>query len=661
MLDHCSISHKGGIVLWSRSFTPDAAQLASSSASPVNSLIREALIEGRTAEEKYEKDGYAVRWTFVNDLELIFVVAYQRILQLTYVDDLLSAIKTLFIKYFEPFIAAFVASLHAINTARAAAVQTTSWDFSKAFEGWDNIFDKVLRGFEEKAALERKSRLRAPVRPVEDLSTPPSDDQGTEPTVTADTSQDEQQIARNVQALKNRLRGRGGRRGGRGGGRSDAGSGRDSVPHSDSEFTPKRKTKTKAQRKWGDEVPTESDMASLDFSIDKPEDSEVGSHDLQSLVDQASLGTRTRDGMYEVKDWEFSTNDKDTDNAIANVLRPIEHKAASTSALGSLFARLTGSKVLTEADLKPVLEGMKQHLMKKNVAMDIAEKVCEGVGETLVGKKIGSFQTVTAAVRVALSNSLTRILTPKTSTDLLLSIKNKRASALPSGQQRMPYSITFVGVNGVGKSTNLSKVCFWLIQNGLRVLIAACDTFRSGAVEQLRVHVRNLGMLGVNGAGDSKGRVELFERGYGKDAAGIAKEAILYAKDNDFDVVLIDTAGRMQDNEPLMRALAKLVAVNNPDKIIFVGEALVGNEAVDQLTKFDRALRDFSSASGAGKGRGIDGMLVTKWDTVDDKVGAALSMTYVTGQPIIFVGCGQTYTDLRQLRVANVVGAILDN
>lgn len=129
--------------------------------------------------------------------------------------------------------------------------------------------------------------------------------------------------------------------------------------------------------------------------------------------------------------------------------------------------------------------------------------------------------------------------------------------------------------------------------------------------------------------------------------------------------------------QPLMRALAKvsghscghskinecfikLVAVNNPDKIIFVGEALVGNEAVDQLTKFDRALRDFSSASGSGRGRGIDGMLVTKWDTVDDKVngfqgvlylfdhhfqvGAALSMTYITGQPIIFVGCGQVLT-----------------
>ncbi|CAK5279367.1 unnamed protein product [Mycena citricolor] len=665
MLDHCSISHKGGIVLWSRSFTPDASHLAASSASPVNSLIREALIEGRTAEEKYEKDGYAVKWTFVNDLELIFVVAYQRILQLTYVDDLLAALKTLFVKMFQPFLATFVASLHAMNSGKTTIIEaTTALSFAHAFDGWDKIFDKLLKSLEEKAALDRRSRLR-PVEKalVDDLSSsPPSEELETLPTQSSDTPQDEQQIARNVQALKNRLRGRGGKRGGRGG-RSEAGSGRESVPGSDTESTPsKKKSKVaKVQRKWGDQVPTESDMASLDYSMDSP--SEAGlSQDLEALVDQASLGVRTQDGMYEVKDWEFS---KEEDSAIAAALKGPEVKpAASTGslgALGSLFSRLTGSKVLTEQDLKPVLDGMKQHLMKKNVAVDIAEKVCEGVGESLIGKKVGGFQTTNAAVRMALSTSLTRILTPKTSTDLLLSIRTKLSSPLPSTQQRMPYSITFVGVNGVGKSTNLSKVCFWLIQNGLRVLIAACDTFRSGAVEQLRVHVRNLSMLGVDGATDSKGRVELFERGYGKDAAGIAREAISYGRDNDFDVVLIDTAGRMQDNEPLMRALAKLVAVNSPDKIIFVGEALVGNEAVDQLTKFDRALRDFSSASGAGKGRGIDGMLVTKWDTVDDKVGAALSMTYVTGQPIIFVGCGQTYTDLRQLRVANVVQAILAN
>jgi signal recognition particle receptor subunit alpha len=246
-------------------------------------------------------------------------------------------------------------------------------------------------------------------------------------------------------------------------------------------------------------------MAVLDFSVDKPDtvNGIVGSHDLQALVDKASLGTRTQNGLYEVKDWEFAkkADVDDTDDVIAQALSEkndgAKKASSSLGALGSIFARLTGAKILSEEDLKPVLEAMKQHLMKKNVAKDISEKVCEGVGEGLVGKKVGSFQSTcywfqaplltwkvallvatNAAVRLALSNSLTRILTPKTSTDLLLSIRTKLSSPLPSTQQRLPYSITFVGVNGVGKSTNLSKVCFWLIQNGMKVLIAACDTFR---------------------------------------------------------------------------------------------------------------------------------------------------------------------------------------
>ena len=241
-------------------------------------------------------------------------------------------------------------------------------------------------------------------------------------------------------------------------------------------------------------------MASLDFSSEKSNsvNEQARSHDIRVLIDQSSLGTRSTDGLYEVKDWEFSKREEVHD-MITNALRPTAGKEAapsgSSGVLGSLFARLTGSKVLTLQDLKPVLEGMKQHLMKKNVAKEIADKVCEGVGESLVGKKIGGFQSAyfqngyirsncnfcaatNAAVRLALSTSLTRILTPKTSTDLLLSIRTKLSSPLPSTQQRLPYSMAFVGVNGVGKSTNLSKVCFWLIQNGFRVLIAACDTFR---------------------------------------------------------------------------------------------------------------------------------------------------------------------------------------
>lgn len=160
--------------------------------------------------------------------------------------------------------------------------------------------------------------------------------------------------------------------------------------------------KAKTGRKWGDETPSESDMASLDFSFDKPESGANGrpAYDLQTLVDEASLGTRNKDGLYEVKDWDFGAKDDETNDVIARALGSDTSKQSTSSlgSLGSLFARLTGSKVLTEDDLKPVLEGMKQHLMKKNVAKEIADKVCEGVGEGLVGKKVGGFQSMCVEV-----------------------------------------------------------------------------------------------------------------------------------------------------------------------------------------------------------------------------------------------------------------------
>lgn len=193
-------------------------------------------------------------------------------------------------------------------------------------------------------------------------------------------------------------------------------------------------------------------------------------------------------------------------------------------------------------------------------------------------------------------------------------------------------------------STSLAKVSSWLQQNKLSILIAACDTFRSGAVEQLRVHARCIG-------------VELFERGYNKDAAAVAADAVAEAHAKGIDVVVIDTAGRMQDNEPLMRSLAKLVSRNQPDLILFVGEALVGNEAVDQVVKFNDALRVFSPTP--AEARQIDGIVLTKFDTIDDKVGAAVSMAYTVGAPVLFVGTGQHYTDLKTLNVRAIVRALL--
>ena len=187
------------------------------------------------------------------------------------------------------------------------------------------------------------------------------------------------------------------------------------------------------------------------------------------------------------------------------------------------------------------------------------------------------------------------------------------------------------------------QVAYYLKSNGFVPMLCACDTFRAGAVEQLRVHAQSL-------------ELPLYEKGYGRDASGIATDGISHAKQMGYDCVLVDTAGRMQDNEPLMRALSKLVNLNNPDLVLFVGEALVGNEAVDQVSGFNQSLLEFSASKA---GRVIDGIMLTKFDTISDKVGAALSLVYPTGKPIVFVGTGQTYLDIRNLNVEHVVKALL--
>ena len=174
-------------------------------------------------------------------------------------------------------------------------------------------------------------------------------------------------------------------------------------------------------------------------------------------------------------------------------------------------------------------------------------------------------------------------------------------------------------------------------------MLCACDTFRAGAVEQLRVHAQAL-------------ELPLFEKGYGRDASGIATDGIKYAKQMGYDVVLVDTAGRMHDNEPLMRALSKLVNLNSPDLVLFVGEALAGNDAVDQVTGFNRSLSEYSAGQAP---RLIDGIMLTKFDTINDKVGAALSLVYSTGKPVVFCGVGQTYADIRNLNVDHVVKSLL--
>lgn len=324
------------------------------------------------------------------------------------------------------------------------------------------------------------------------------------------------------------------------------------------------------------------------------------------------------------------------------------------SSLKGMMNQVSG-KVLTSSDLDAPLQEMEKILTGKNVARDIAQEICAKVREKMVGKKMASFTRVKTAVRQALEGAIEKILKPgkgrggSDDVDVLRDVVTKREQGTGMGATifgrgnkqtgKRPYVIVMVGINGVGKSTSLAKIAYYLKSNGCNPLLAACDTFRSGAVEQLNVHAKCL-------------KVPLYHKGYAKDPAAVAKAAIDHATHEGNDVVLVDTAGRMQNNIPLMKALSNLVVQNNPDLVLFVCEALVGNDGIDQLDMFNKALMS------GGHKRKIDGIVLTKFDTVSDKVGAALTMTNLTGAPVVFCGTGQKYNHLKKLSVQSIIKSL---
>lgn len=280
-----------------------------------------------------------------------------------------------------------------------------------------------------------------------------------------------------------------------------------------------------------------------------------------------------QDLAVEPSDDDYSESSSDDEEDTPRQRAPIKTTAKSngktaTSAtkksgcVFSLFKGLVGAKNLTTEDMQPALDKLRDHLIGKNVASDIAYKLCDSVAAKLEGKVLGTFETIANTIKTSITDALVQILSPKRRVDIL-------RDCLEAKRHKRPFVMAFCGVNGVGKSTNLAKICFWLIENNLSVLIAACDTFRAGAVEQLRTHTRHLNALHPAEKHGGRNMVQLYEKGYGKDAAGIAMEAIRFANDAQIDVVLIDTAGRMQDNEPLMRALGKLIKVSNSQALIF--------------------------------------------------------------------------------------------
>lgn len=406
-------------------------------------------------------------------------------------------------------------------------------------------------------------------------------------------------------------------------------------------------------RRWGRDGTMEeigsSDASGLDFS-------EAGSASSSNiaLVDKDALGNRTKDGEFLIKEIDdLLTSQKDNTKSTAQ-------EGNVNSAFSFLKKHLLGNKTITESDLTSVLDKLRQKLMTKNVAPEAADFLAQKVSRDLVGSKTANWTSVENTARESLTRALTQILTPGVSVDLLHEIQRKTSKKDLDGKKN-PYVFSVVGVNGVGKSTNLSKLAFWLLQNNFNVLIVACDTFRSGAVEQLRVHVENLAQLTdeshVRGSKNKRGKsgndhVELFEAGYGGSdlVTKIAKQAIKYAKDQNFDIVLMDTAGRRHNDPTLMSPLKSFAEQANPDKIIMVGEALVGTDSVQQAKNFNNAF---------GKVRNLDFFIVSKCDTVGDMLGTMVNMVYATGIPILFVGVGQTYTDLRTLSVKWAVDILM--
>ena len=272
---------------------------------------------------------------------------------------------------------------------------------------------------------------------------------------------------------------------------------------------------------------------------------------------------------------------------------------------------------LSEKDLDPILWDLQLQLISNDVAVEIAQRVCQELKERLAGVQLARFGDKTEPVKEALREAIEAVMATNGELDIL-----DLAEGREEGE---PLVVMFVGINGTGKTTTIAKISKLLMDNGHTVVLASGDTYRAGAIEQLEEHARRLG-------------VRVIKHKYGSDAAAVSFDAVQHARARGIDVVLIDTAGRMQTNRNLMDELQKIKRVVQPDLTVMVLDSLIGNDAVDQAQTFNEIV-------------GFDAAILTKVDA-DAKGGSSLSVTYLTGKPIIYVGVGQEYRDLQPFDAA---------
>ena len=265
-------------------------------------------------------------------------------------------------------------------------------------------------------------------------------------------------------------------------------------------------------------------------------------------------------------------------------------------------------KKIKEDPLDEILDELEIILLEADVAYPVVEEIKAGVRGNLVGRKYDRSYTLEQVVELAIRDAVRDVL----------KINEFDFDGWLAEQER-PTVVMFVGINGTGKTTAIAKIANRIMKNGQTVVLAACDTFRAGAIEQLTFHSEKLGCKIVKQEHDS-------------DPSAVAFDAIEHAKSKRKDVVLIDTAGRMQTNSNLIEEMKKIVRVAKPDLKVFVGDSLAGNDAIEQAKVFDQAI-------------GVDAIILTKIDT-DAKGGAALSIAHTINKPIAFVCNGQEYDDI---------------
>jgi signal recognition particle-docking protein FtsY len=282
-------------------------------------------------------------------------------------------------------------------------------------------------------------------------------------------------------------------------------------------------------------------------------------------------------------------------------------------------------KEIKEDDIEEILEDLKLDMIENDVAYDIADSIINDVKKQLIGFKIKRGEDIEDVVKDSIKKSIIKSLGYE-NINLIESIKRKC-------NKNEPYVIVFLGINGVGKTTTIAKFANMLKENGISVVIAAADTFRAGAQEQIDIHAKKIDIPIIKGQ-------------YGADPASVAYNAILFAKSRGLCTVLVDTAGRMHSDIDLMGELQKIVKVTKPDMKILIVDALTGNDAVEQAKMFNENI-------------GVDGIIITKIDA-DVKGGVAISVSSVTNKPILFIGFGQNYNDIKRFDPNEYVNNLFD-